>query len=173
MRRLLGLLAVAWLAVQPAGMAQAHVVITDQTHQLGGILHVSPDDDPVAGQSSNLFFDLQSSFSGQTPSAKLEITDDRFRQANVPAVVVGSTVSSDYTFPSQGVYLVRLTLTSGAQSYVFDYSQRVSRGTAGSPLDQPVYGWAQALLIFGAAGLAVVAIVVYNRWAAIRKQSTM
>lgn len=141
--------------------AFAHVLISDNTKTVGAVLHVVPDDDPIAGQQSNLYFDIQSQKINEK-NTKLTITnlttDD---VADVPVKVEGSSVNADYIFPSQGVYQLVLTASSD-KAYTFNYSQRVSRGVTGSALDKPTYPLATMSLIFAGTLFLFMLIIMFN-----------
>lgn len=139
--------------------ASAHVLITDETKQAGAILHVIPDDDPIAGQESSLFFDIQ----GQSlESAVLTV---KGTQIEIPVTVDKNTVSANYVFPTQGVYNLVLTAqSSDGQNHTFNYSQRVSRGVVGSALDRPSYSWAEAVIVAVVCSFLVSLILIASRW---------
>lgn len=52
-------LIVLGVLILPASVS-AHVLITDKNNQIGSVLHITPDDDPIAGQPSALYFDIES-----------------------------------------------------------------------------------------------------------------
>lgn len=148
--------------------ADAHVLITDNTGTIGAILHITPDDDPIAGQPSSLYFDIQNkSFSKHSHKLELSITNDEGQVTQVPVFVAGSSVSASYTFPQQGVYKIILTANAqnvaSAHAHTFTHSQRISRGTIGSALDKPTHQWANLLLVVSLCSVLVLAIFAYNR----------
>lgn len=163
--------AMALLLFQPVS---AHVLVTDTTKSKGAIIHIIPDDDPIAGQASTLYFDMQDQLAKATDvSVQLVVTDSDGTRATVPMKVSGSLAYAEYTFPAQGVYQLRFAAATGDKTYVFEHSQRVSRGTLKSALDQPSYPWAEMLSIGSGVGIVVTAIVAFNRRRLIAKQSTL
>jgi hypothetical protein len=152
----------------------AHVLLKDESGKTGAVLHINPDDDPIAGGHSSFFFDIQdSSLSSSDPTAVLVVTNEDGLSENVPLDFVGNTVSVAYIFPKRGVYTLQLTVSGASSELVFNHTQRVSRGLAGSPLDEPRRDWAEALfvgVICGALALSVVAlnrkekIAMYSKW---------
>ena len=107
MRKLIIALAMA-LVLVPA-KASAHVLISDTSRHVGAVLHITPDDDPVAGEPSGLFFDIQNTdVSHDNYSFSLTITNTEGEQALVPIIVSGTTVSASYVFPSQAAYTILL-----------------------------------------------------------------
>src|SRR6478672_7835545 len=75
-------LIVSALIVTPA---YAHVIIRDDASKVGAVLHVTPDDDPVAGEHSDLFFSLENqSLDGSVVS--ISITNTETNETDVPDV---------------------------------------------------------------------------------------
>jgi hypothetical protein len=163
------------LATFNAPVARAHVLITDTAKQVGAILHVQPDDDPIAGESSNLFFDIQSeALATGNYTAILTIRDDKGQRSDVPAKIAGNTITAVYTFASQGVYrmeLVTKTNDTKGTGRTFDYVQRVSRGVEASPLQQPQYDWAELLMVGAVVAAIVLVILAVNNRKAIATSS--
>src|SRR5690606_15978623 len=90
-----------------AGSSYAHVLVRDTSGSKGAILHIIPDDDPIAGKKATLYFDAQDVFDDDVRTG-LSIT----RDDNGEAVVVetkrdGSLVTAEYIFPARGVYNLR------------------------------------------------------------------
>lgn len=151
--------------------AFAHVLISDDTRSVGAVLHVVPDDDPIAGQPSNLFFDIQTQNINKD-TAKLTITDTVTNEAiSAPIEVDNNSVTADYTFPVQGVYRLSLTVSSD-KNYTFNYSQRVSRGLTGSALDKPTYPLANLALVFCGTAFLFLLIILFNHRIEIWQHST-
>lgn len=173
------LLAISSVILLVNGFGQtvsAHVLIMDNSGSIGAILHVAPDDDPVAGQPSSLYFDIQSqTFSQHQHSISLYVTDQQGQQTQIPITSIGNTARATYTFPVQGAY--KLVLAANTKNvatdhtHTFTYTQRVSRGVAGSALDKPTYAWAEMLLIAGMVLTALLAITFLNRRKSIAVQS--
>lgn len=152
--------------------AFAHVLIGDDTKTVGAVLHIVPDDDPIAGQQSSLYFDIQNTKLNEN-NTKLTITNLATNEAvNVPIKVEKSSVNADYTFPTQGVYQLSLTANSD-KNYIFNYSQRVSRGVIGSTLDKPTYPLATIALIFSTTSFLFLLIIMFNHRKEIKKRSSL
>jgi hypothetical protein len=149
------------LLLMPA-QASAHDFIDDDSGQEAVVLHIDPDDDPIAGQPSTLFFDLQNV---KPTAATLGITTEDGRRTKLSTHIAGPVVSTHYTFAEQGVYRLDLEVHSGAKTYGFHYTQRVAGGVAASQFDETEPLWADVLLYGGAAGiLAVMLLAVrYSR----------
>lgn len=164
---------VASLFLQSAP-ASAHVLVTDSTSSQGAILHIIPDDNPIAGQESTLYFDTQQGLIvPERTTATLVITDSTGRSAPITPTLDGSLVTASYTFPTQGVYRLTYTITTNGTASVFEYSQRVSRGVQGSVLDTPSYVWAEMLIVTSLTGLIVTISAAVVRRKAIAKQSAL
>lgn len=154
--------------------ATAHVLITDSSQSKGAILHIIPDDDPVAGEQSPLYFDTQEQLLKPDTSSKvtLIIENTTGEKTDVPVKIDGSLVTADYTFPMQGVYKLTYEIVAGNEKYIFTQSQRVSRGAVESALNQPTYAWAEMLIVGTGVGLIVLMIVAFNRRKLIANQSS-
>jgi hypothetical protein len=151
---------------------QAHVLITNDAKSVGAVLHIVPDDDPVAGKEAQLYFDIQSE-NKTIKNAQLTIMNPTTSSKNdVPVVIEGSTVTSTYIFPTQGLYELRLNTESEGKN-TFTYSQRVSRGVADGGVEQSTNTLASIALISSSILLLVVLILVFNNRKAIKKQSTL
>lgn len=145
--------------------AFAHVLVTDTSGSTGAIIHIVPDDDPVAGEQSSIFIDVQGgqqltnpefTISGQGAQSKIELSQS------------GNMLQANYTFPTQGVY--RLTLVSDSKTFIYDH--HVSRGTAS---DQPTkrFIWAEIALIASVIALIALILIAINRRKVILAASVM
>ena len=149
----------------------AHVLISDDTQSVGAVLHIVPDDDPIAGELTNLLFDIQAQKIDKN-NPELTITNTATRAADdVPIKVDGSSVTADYTFLTQGVYKISLVVSSD-NTYTFSYTQRVSRGLTGSALDKPTYPLANLALVFCSTLFLFLLIIMLNRRKEIKSNST-
>lgn len=152
--------------------ASAHVLIIDESKSIGAVLHVVPDDDPIAGQQANLFFDIQTQKINKD-TAKLVITNATTGEINrVPIIIDASSVTADYTFPTQGVYNLTLTVSSD-KTYTFSHSQRISRGVTNSALDKPTYPLASIALVFCAITFLLLLVILFNHRKEIWRKSTL
>ncbi len=156
------LLLLGWVALPTK--VSAHILVTDTTGQYGAILHVMPDDDPIAGEESNLFYDVQiDSLDDSDYEAILTITNSSDELTIVNLETNDSYMSTNYAFPTQGVYRLKLQIKTSSASYNFESSQRVSRGvTAVASQASNRYAWAELGLVAALSGLVMVAIVGFN-----------
>jgi hypothetical protein len=95
-------------------LAEAHFLVTDKN--IGAVLHVEPNDEPVAGKPASFFFDFkdkQNKFTPQNCDCTFEIDEngkDIFSQAlfhneTNPSL---ATASVTYAFHQRGVYQVKV-----------------------------------------------------------------
>lgn len=148
----------------------AHVLITDDTNSKGAVLHIMPDDDPVAGEPATLYFDTQTTF-GSRDSVTLRIKDAAGQETEVDTQIAGSLATATNVFPAQGIYDLEFTVRTGSNVDMYTQSQRVSRGAATSALDTKHYGWAEILLLASVLGCVVLAITAINNRKEIAQQS--
>ena len=113
----------------------AHVLETDKS--IGAVLHIDPDDDPIAGQKSTFYFDFRDT------TNKLSLTDcdclftvkEGGTQIYSAPLSVSSTKEgvAGVTFPTRDVYSVQITgkPLNGADfsGFTLSYDIRVDRGT--------------------------------------------
>ncbi|RYX78440.1 hypothetical protein EON76_06110 [bacterium] len=156
------LLAIVSVQLFSAPAAHAHVLLTDSKNRVGAILHVSPDDDPIAGQPSRIFFDIQSDLSGVSENTtRLTVTDETATTI-VPVTVRGSYISTDYTFATQGAYQLKLTVPTRKSELLFTTTQRVSRGLSNNQ-PHPAQSWAKSVVISSLCAIFILGIVAFNR----------
>lgn len=146
--------------------AKAHVLITDTQRQTGAVLHITPDDDPIAGEPSDLFFEFDGTkISYRTHSFNLSAITSSGQATSIPMHAQGNTISAEYTFPSQGVYTLSVLaepILAGEQRFEFSYTQRVSRGVVLATQPSKQHHWAYLAIVAGASGLLVLGILTYN-----------
>jgi hypothetical protein len=172
-KRLLGLvIIVAALILLPAS-ASAHVLIKDEIKGTGAILHINPDDDPVAGERAGLFFDIRDTAVAEPgTTVQLTITGEQSAPVQVAAELQGSSVSVSYTFPQQGLYRVQLDVRqNGETTHTFVHPQRVGRGIIGTTNAPNAPMWAEVGMIFSALAVICLGIIAWNRRKAISEYS--
>jgi hypothetical protein len=159
-----------WLALQ-GGTASAHVVLqSTSANRAGAVLHISPDDDPVAGEPSELFYDLKNA---QPHNATLIVTAAGGYRTSQPVFVDGTTINAKYTFPAQGTYHLSLRAFGAQGGYFFEYDQAVTRGKLAAAPAGPQHDWATPMFVAAACALAVVIIVGINNRRGIAAQSVL
>ncbi len=160
------------IVILPGSTVGAHVLVTDEEKSTGAILHVIPDDDPIAGKKSTLFFDIQDKIVESDSTVILTITPQRGGESEfVKTAIDGSLVTAEYVFPNQGAYEIRYTVQTDDRDYVFVNSMRVSRGVTLDEIDTSRYVWAEGIVFACGAITALCIIIAWNRRSAIAAQS--
>lgn len=162
------LLTALWFA--PA-LAEAHVVLrSDGGEAAVGVLHISPGDDPVAGEESIMYLDV-SADGFNAEAYELTASIDADGRVDYPAVqIAGSALLRiDYTFPQTGVFHIKITARPRVEGreMIFEHTQRVTRGRNKASVAHE-NGWAEAVVIGAAASLFAILVIVINRWRLIR-----
>lgn len=159
-------------AVCFSAQASAHVLIKDSVSGAGSILHVNPDDDPIAGEPASLFFDIRGNAIDSDSVSKLTITDAQGKVVAVKTETRGSGISATYVFPTQGQYSLQLNISQGdTLTHRFVQSQRVSRGIIGGVSTDKSYPLAEIGILATAVGAGLTAIIAFNRRQAINTYS--
>lgn len=126
------------IALVPVRPAAAHVLFIDKQTNIAAVFHSNPNDDPVAGEESELFFDIQDKNSSvRIPYSgyDLIITDETGQRTRLRMSASDSTVQAKYTFPSQGLYLLSVQSQpeyDAFQKVSINGSLRVTRGVGAS-----------------------------------------
>ncbi len=165
----IGFLASFLLGLGFSQSANAHVLIQDDSKSVGAVLHVNPDDDPIAGKASELSLELQTILPVQR--ATLTISDGQSMQT-VPLTAANTAASGHYTFPSQGVYGLTFTTATANKTYSFHFTQRVSRGVNGQ-MPRQTHAWADIMLIACGSLLAVLLVLAVVRRVIIVRNSKL
>lgn len=146
MYKIIFLVVVFIAAVLFGPSVSAHVLVRDDSKSASAILHVIPDDDPIAGQRSELVFDIKTSRS--IKSAGLVIGNNESQKiSEIPVIINGNILSAAYIFPNQGMYDIKLSVKTEGKDYIFSYSQRVSRGSSALLPVKRSHPWADVGII--------------------------
>jgi len=149
----------------------AHVLKTDGS--IGAVMHIDPDDDPIAGQPATFFFELkdkQNQFKAADCNCTVTITQNDKQLYSAALFQSGSasdinTPVFSYTFPEKSIYTVILKgvpATAGEfQSFTLTYDVRVDRQVAGSSapaatVNPPAQSHVFHYLLFGGAFLVIL-----------------
>lgn len=166
MKKLLVILVLFTLAFMPV-TAAAHVLITDSTGGYGAVLHIMPGDDPIAGETAQLFFDIKGEdFQVADYIFTLIVRGDDGIETAVQTSRVGETsVRAEVIFPQRGVYSLNLKGQARAIDYEISFAttQRVSRGNGDNTAGTVRYAWAEAGLVSAITGGLAILIVCINR----------
>jgi hypothetical protein len=130
----------------------AHILKSN--HAIGAVLHVNPEDDPIAGQESSFFFEFKDKENKFTAgecfctfsvlrAGKVIGTQSLFQNISD---LQSNNAGTVFTFPDKDVYIVRVTgkpKTDGAfQAFQLDYTIRVDRGLdTGTPQSSIWNNW--------------------------------
>lgn len=127
-------------------IVSAHVLQTDGS--IGAVLHIEPDDDPIAGPVSSIFLefkDKQNKFSSQNCNCTFSITENGQEIFNQPLFQTTNdpnslTASIFFTFPQKDIYQLKVTgapsTPNAFQPFTLTYDVRVER-TANTNANQP------------------------------------
>ena len=139
MKKLLIILFFALGFLTTANPVQAHFLATDKN--IGAVLHVDPNDSPIAGEQASFFFELKDKQNKLTPKkcdCTFEIDENGqaiysqplFQSNKKPSL---SNASVFYTFPKIDVYTIKIIgkpHTSGEfQSFILSWNFRVDQQT--------------------------------------------
>ncbi len=144
--------------------ASAHVV--ENGKQVSAILHIQPDDDPVAGKDTRLQFTFASSaniFAVRNCDCSVILVQDQQEVAHVTLMGTDTVGIAQVTFPLMGAYEVILhgnSRDTSFQPFTLTYTTRVDRSLA-----QPTSNSGNGLeaILFGSLAIAVLWLVAYTR----------
>ena len=148
-----------------SGSALAHIAIPSKDGNGAIVLHITPDDDPIAGQQSSLYFGLGDDITTDNSTFVIQITDEFGQVSTPPVTLEDQTVSANFTFPKTGVYTVALQASKpqlGSRQLTALYSAaiRVDRGIGSTvSVSHPL---AQGALIFSILILVVLLVLAFN-----------
>lgn len=162
----IGVLLMGVLLLLPS-KAVAHVLMRDTEANIGAIVHINPDDDPVAGKKTQMFIDIQDS--GAVARIPLEaydvfITPTDAAREPVAAIVEGSVIRIEYTFRKKGVYTMEVVSKPSFETFQkvqMSYTLRVSRGVGASETINK-NAWAEVVLPASIAILSLVVILLFS-----------
>lgn len=120
----------------------AHVL--KSSGSIGGVMHVTPDDDPIAKTPTDFFIefkDKQSKFEAQNCDCKVQILQSGKQVYSGPLFQYGTepsltSASFTFTFPEKDIYTIKISgsplSNNSFQPFTLEYDLRVSRES-----DQP------------------------------------
>jgi hypothetical protein len=164
-------------------LAQAHVLVVDKN--IGAVMHVDPDDAPVAREQSSFFFefkDTQNKFDPKNcnctfsiiENGKMIYTQPLFQNSDKPSL---SNASVFYTFPQEDVYQINVTGKPNTprefQPFTLVYNIRVDQIAAAPSVSSGDTNFFTAhLLHFVGAGIVIlifVCIIIFEKIAKNKK----
>jgi hypothetical protein len=166
----LALVALTWLSIAP--VALAHVLKYDGT--IGAVMHVDPDDDPIAGQVATFFFefkDTSGKFSLTTCDCTISVQAQGKEIFSSP---LSSSASATYTFPQKDIYTISVIGTpkssNAFQPFTLTYNLRVERAaTVQAPTPAATSNHWIHYLVFGIPFVIVFGIYFHDLYQARRK----
>lgn len=110
----------------------AHILKTDGS--LGAVLHVDPQDDPIAGEESTFFFEMKDREGKFTPEncvCTFRVIEGSKEIYSGEAVAITGGVSYSFVFTRKDIYQVQLTgkpkTPNAFQPFTVTYDIRVER----------------------------------------------
>ncbi len=160
------------LVVFPSKIS-AHVLKYDGS--IGAVLHVNPDDDPIAGESTNFFFEFKDKDNKFVPDGcdcKAIITEngkqiysaDLFAGKEDPSL---TDISFSFVFPATDIYKLTITGTpktpDAFQKFSLSYDIRVARTNGSVAHVSADGGWWHNHIwhVVTSLGIGVVTLFVY------------
>lgn len=139
-----------------APLTKAHTLKTSGS--VGAVMHVSPEDDPIAGEQSDFFFEFKDKNNKFKPencdctfailqSEKEIYTQPLFANSTDPSL---TNASVSFTFPQRDVYKIKIDgkpKSADFEAFTLEYDIRVSRvseslqGQQGDTQTQPQENW--------------------------------
>jgi hypothetical protein len=158
------LVAVMVMTAVPAAPALAHVQSAD--NGVSAVMHIYPDDNPIAAESTYIQFTFggsRSDFDVADCACAVQVVNSQGRTVSEPLVEPADQTSTlghvSVTFPDAGIYRLKLSgYTTAAQSERFslDYTLRVSPAGTAPNLTAGIN-----VVLVSLASLAVVGIFAF------------
>ncbi len=149
--------------LQFAQPVSAHILQTDKN--IGAVLHIDPDDDPIVGEQSSFFFsikDKQNKFSFANCSCTVTVKET--------GKIINQTTISDqtflYTFPKKDVFQVILTgqpTNNSFQPFSLTYDIRVERETKNQSVTTNTASHITHLFVGGMILLFGIVVLIIKR----------
>jgi hypothetical protein len=150
------------LLLVPNHRAEAHFL--QISGSIGAVLHIDPDDDPIAGQVSAFYFEFKDEskkFVVQDCNCSIIITDLTTKEKTaIPQKDIGyiqtTTLIFKYTFPKKGIYRVEVV-----GPFTLSYDIRVDRESIAQETKVPSH--TLHYILFGGAILATIIVVIRDK----------
>ncbi len=134
----------------------AHVTYKDDSNNSLVVLHVTPDDDPIAGNETSLFFSLKDEhLSSDKNIYRLLITNSDNLTIEVSTYAIEKlSFGAKYIFPTPGRYKLKLVIepvyiyaTENSSNSTFEYELEVNRGVYTESKSKSKILWAYVVFI--------------------------
>ncbi len=147
----------------PKRYAQAHFL--QISGSVGAVLHIDPDDDPIAKENSSFSLEFKNAnekFIAQECNCFISITEIGDPQSH-PIIIDQKNIGYirknilifKYTFPKKGVYRIKIT------PFNLTYDIRVERESIAEETKAPSHSL--HYILFGGAILATVVVVIRDK----------
>lgn len=147
----------AALGLLPTAPASSHTL--ERNDSIGAVLHINPDDDPVAGENTSIFFDVKDQ-SGKFAASKCVCSfsvNENGRQIEDKQI---NGTTAEYSFPRRAVYIISINgqprQTGDFQPFTLSYTVRVDKGANATTNQRPLV----PTIIFAIVALATVGAVI-------------
>lgn len=146
----------------------AHVLKTDGN--IGAVVHINPEDDPIAGEKTTIYFDVKDKEGKFSSENCLCIFKVSTKGQDIYMQTITGTVA-EYTFPARDMYTLELKGTPKYEGvftpFTLTYDVRVERVTeinnTESDLSNSSYDSGSYLPYASLAILVIIAFVIYKR----------
>lgn len=165
MKKLCALVLLCLLTVS-AHVVSAHVLEFD--NGIGAVLHIEPQDEPIAGQDAGFLFEFQDkngNFDARACACRLTIMDTQNDQLADMALSASArnAASANFVFPKRGTYTLRLSGSSTNQnafsSFELSYTVRVDKGNGDAGVGSGTGSRAIFVLAAGVIGLLAFLLI--------------
>lgn len=140
---------------------QAHFIVEDPKTGEEAYFHSTPEHSPIAGKESTISYDF-SQADRNTKAYEYTLTAKRAKgkEVIVPTEITSNVVITDYVFPVQGLYELKLIASpkveGAGKASVFIYNQRVSHGTEEKRKDFGNFEIGILAIVLGSVGIVFV-----------------
>lgn len=143
--------------------ASAHYDLTDPVTGLTAKYHITPDHEPIAGQSSIISFDLSKDDVQNNDYVFVITVSDKTQTLNVATShTTGNVITADYTFPSAGEYIISLQINSpnGRISSVQQKQSVKAAAATGETAEQDEDESSRKVILLSSTTLALIIIIL-------------
>jgi hypothetical protein len=148
--------------------ASAHILTTDQN--IGAVIHIDPEDDPIANSPSIITFDIKDK-EGNFTFENCDCTVKVIKQGEELEMLPLTRETLTYTFPEKNIYTLILTGSpkekNTFQKFSLSYDVRVERSANTSATEQKtnpklIPNWLGKHTIHFLGAFTMLGIVVYS-----------
>ena len=145
-------------------LSYAHVLETNGS--LGAVMHIDPNDNPVAGKMSTIFFEIkdkEGKFKPEICNCTVSVRKDEKELFSKKIFTNDTNPSFSYRFPEKGDYEIRLSgepkTQSGFNKFEIEYPVKVSQAKSVSTSNSNnLVNWLGAHVFHLLAGIIILAM---------------